>query len=565
MALGVNRLLVGLLAGAVLVSLTACEGVLGVGRSDDGAAERRRADAEDGADGPPATDPGRVTIHRLNNTEYNNTIRDLLGVTTRPADDFPLDGSGAGFDNIAQVLTLSEPHLVAYSDATEKLVAQVLGEANLRQNLVFCDVAAEGAACIQQVLREFTPRAFRRPVLDEDLAPLFAAADEALAAGDTPEQALTIVLEAVLLSPHFLFRVELDASPQSLEPHALTDYELASRLSYFLWSSMPDETLFDAAKAGSLGDAEVLSTEVERMLLDEKAGALVENFAGQWLYLRKVDEVAPDASTFPNFDPDLRAAMKRETELLFEQVLFGGSPVDQLLTADFTFVNDRLAQHYGLAAVGSEQMVQVDLSGSTQRPGGLLGQASVLTVTSHASTTSPVLRGKWVLGQLLCAEIPPPPPDVNINLNDEEITGVTVREKLEQHRSDPTCNACHQVMDPIGLGLEHYDAIGAYRETDAGSPIDASGELPGERSFEGPDDLRRLIAEDEAFTECLIKNLYTYALGRVPEKAASHMDRSTLEALGERLSETMDFADLIHAIAESPTFRNRRGDPQEAP
>jgi hypothetical protein len=210
-------------------------------------------------------------------------------------------------------------------------------------------------------------------------------------------------------------------------------------------------------------------------------------------------------------------------------------------------------------------MVQVDLTGNTPRPGGILGHASVLTVTSHASTTSPVLRGKWVLGQLLCAEIPPPPPDVNINLNDEEITGVTLREKLEQHRSDPTCNACHQVMDPIGLGLENYDAIGAFRATDGGAPIDASGELPGGRSFEGPDDLRRLIAEDDGFGECLIKNLYTYGLGRVPEKNATHMDGDTLEALQERLVETMDFADLIHAITESPTFQTRRGDPQEGP
>lgn len=540
---------------ASCLALWGCTADLGTGAGDQAGS----ADETDGA-AISATDPGRVTIRRLNNTEYDNTIRDLLGTSLIPSQLLPLDGSGAGFDNIADVLSLSEPHLVAYAQVTEQIVADVLGNSDKRSEVVPCDAASEGAPCIHTALRQFVPRAWRRPVNDTELSRLFAAVDGALAAGDTPEQALTIALEAVLLSPHFLFRPELDPVPDSLEAHPLTDYELASRLSYFLWSSMPDDELFSLAAEEKLHEADVLANQVDRMLGDERARALVDNFAGQWLYLRKVDEVEPDASTFAGFDDELRAAMKTESELLFEDVVFGGLPADQLLTADFTYVNDRLAEHYGLPAVGGAEFVRTELPAEGGRVGGILGHASVLTVTSHSSTTSPVLRGKWVLSQLLCAEVPSPPPDVNTNLNSEGVTGTTLRERLEQHRSDPTCATCHNLMDPIGLGLENYDAIGSYRETENGAAIDASGALPDGRTFSGPADLRALLAKDLAFSQCLVENLYTYALGRVPSQSRDHMDGEILLAQSERFSRTFDFPALIHGIVQSPTFLTRRGD-----
>ncbi len=554
-----------------LFGTVACEGGLGGksqkddGASDDGPNVSGDGDGDSGKPRPPGTDPGRVTIHRLNNTEYNNTVRDLLGTTLTPADGFPLDGSGAGFDNLAKVLTLSEPHLVAYAEATEALVADVLTTSQLREQIVPCDVSADPSGCIRTAVRALAPRAFRRPVLEDDLTRLFSTVDDALGAGDSGEQALTIALEALLLSPHFLFRVELDEVPTSLEPHPLSAHELANRLSYFLYSSMPDEKLFAAADSGTLHDPVVLSAQVERMLADEKSHALIDNFAGQWLYLRKMDEVAPDPLTFPGFDDELRASLKRETEMLFEQIVFEGLFVDQLLNADFTFANSRLASHYGFTGVTGDQMQHFDLTSNAQRPGGILAHGSILSVTSHASRTSPVLRGKWVMGQLLCLEVKPPPPDVNINLNEAEITAPTLREQLEQHRTDASCASCHQMMDPIGLGLEHYDAIGAYRETDGGTIIDASGELPDGSQFSGPADLRELIANDVGFNECLIKNLYTYALGRVPERDLTHLDLDTLDALKEHLSTSRSFKDLILGIVSSPTFKNRRGDPSEEP
>lgn len=515
---------------------------------------------------PNATDPGRVTLHRLNNTEYNNTVRDLIGTTQQPANDFPIDGSGAGFDNLADVLTLSPPHLLALNSASESLVAEALGDANLRARIVTCDLATEGAACAKSSATSFAQRAWRRPVTDTDLARYHAVIDNAVAAGDTAEQALTIALEAILLSPRFLFRVELDPDPRSLTPHPLDAYELASRLSYFLWSSMPDDELFSSAGAGTL-TVDSLPTQVQRMMTDPRSYALVENFAGQWLYLRKVAEHAPDAELFPSFDPELQTSMQRESELLFNEIAFNGAPATDLINGNYTFLNDRLANHYGLTPPGTSDFVRVDLSGNTQRPGGILSHGSMLTVTSHAARTSPVKRGNWVLGQLTCTVIPPAPPNVDTSLDaDDEgtVTTASLREQLEQHRQDPTCATCHNVMDPIGLGLENYDAIGAYRTEDNGIPIDASGTLPDGSVFNGPAELRELIAADPGFSRCLIKNLYTYALGRVPDASYDHMDGLTLAQLDANFSQSYDFASLVSQIVTSAPFTQRRGDPTEA-
>jgi hypothetical protein len=389
---------------------------------------------------------------------------------------------------------------------------------------------------------------------------MMATVAVAVGQGDGYERGVALAARAILLSPHFTFRVELDADPTSLTPHALGGYELASRLSYFLWSSMPDEALFSAA-AGTLADPATLASEVTRLLADEKAQALVENFAGQWLYLRAIDTVEPDPGLFRNFDSALRTAMKSETAMLFADVAFGSLPANQIITADYTYVNDRLASHYGLPAVGGSQMVRTSLVGNAQR-GGLLAHGSFLTHTSHPNRTSPVKRGKWVLDEMLCSTVPPPDPNLDMAGAEADIAaGLSQREVLERHRADTACAGCHSLMDPIGLGLENYDAIGAYRTMDRTNVIDASGELDG-APFTGPKELAALIAADPNFVRCLTEKLYTYALGRAPDRAAEHLDGAVLAALQLRLGETnYSFSELVAGIVTSPTFLNRRGDP----
>lgn len=518
---------------------------------------------EAGRGGAPAagTDPGRVTLHRLNRVEYNNTVRDLLGTTRSPADEFPIDDRGGGFDNLADVLTLSPLHLDSFRSAAISLIDEAMTVTTQRARLVTCDLAKEGATCARTVLTAFAPLAWRRPVTTSELDALMKPVNLATGNGDNAEVGLKLSLQAVLLSPHFLFRVETDPAPSSLTPHALTPYEVASRLSYFLWSSMPDAELFAAAKAGNLTEGATLQAQVTRMLGSPKAQALVDNFAGQWLYTRQISEVTPDPKLFPTFDAGLRAAAKLEVETLFRDVALNGVSADKLLTADFTYANDRLAKHYGLPAVTSTTPVKVSLAGNRQR-GGILSQTGFLAVTSHQDKTSPVLRGKWVMSQLLCATVMSPPANVDTSL-DPERKGGTLRQQLERHRANPTCAVCHHMMDPIGLALENYDAIGAYRAEDAGMAIDASGQLPDGRAFNGREDLAALIAADPNFPRCMAEHLYTYALGRTPDTTTrGHMDPATLYNLAESFKAGgFKFKDLVAQIAASATFLNRRGEP----
>jgi hypothetical protein len=398
-------------------------------------------------------------------------------------------------------------------------------------------------------------------VTDAEVDSLMTMVALAKTNGDTIEQGYGLALQAALLSPNFVFRVEIDSSPTSMTPHALGDYELASRLSYFLWSTMPDDDLFEAAQAKTLATPATLAAQVARMLKSAKAQALVDNFAGQWLYVRKIDEAQPDTMAFPSFDEDLRGAMKTETQKLFSEILFNGLGADKLLTSDFTFVNDRLAKHYGLPLPGSSSFQRVSLLGNTQR-GGFLANAGILMVTSHPTRTSPVLRGKWVMTELLCQDVPPPPPGVNVKIDMETMANETLRQRLERHRADAVCASCHKLMDPIGFGLENYDGIGAYRTTDGNVPIDSRGQLPDGQTFSGPQQLAALVAADPDFARCATQKLYTYALGRAPDDAATHLDGVTLDKLvdgfvknGFRLDQ------LITSLVTSPTFLTRRGDP----
>ena len=512
--------------------------------------------------GPPATDPGRVTMHRLNLAEYDNTMRDLLGTKTHPSVDFnfPADDRGSDFDNTADVLTVSPLHLSSYNAAATALIAAALADTTERARLLTCDLTAGGATCARTVLEAFVPRAWRREAASTEIDNLMTLVTLATSKGDTVEAGLTLALRATLLSPNFIYRPEIDPVPTSLTPHPLGEYELASRMSYFLWSSMPDDALFAAAQAGNLHLPTNLASQVSRMLADPKAQALVDNFAGQWLFIRLVDDAAPDPTLFPSYSTSLGAAFKQETQLMFHEFAFNGLPADQMLTANFTFVNDQLATFYGLPPVGSTQMQRVDLSNNTQRR-GLLSQAGLLLVNSHADRTSPVLRGKYVLTELLCTDIPPPPPTVNVMIVPDTTGSKTLRQVLAAHITNPSCASCHSLMDPIGFGMENYDAIGAYRTTDNSLPVDASGTLPTGEMFNGIVQLAPLIAKNPAFPPCLASKLYTYALGRGVDTDPTQMDTTTLAAVSAAFSKGgLKFQDLVGGVVTSAPFLNRRGE-----
>jgi hypothetical protein len=357
------------------------------------------------------------------------------------------------------------------------------------------------------------------------------------------------------MSPHFVFRVELDPDPTSAVVHPLGDYELASRLSYFIWSSMPDDELFAVAKAGTLQDPTVLAAQARRMLADPRAEALFDNFAGQWLFTRAIDEHEPDYNYFPSYDDGVREAVKTETRLFFREMLDGRLPVETLLLADFTYMDDRLAEHYGLPSPGGSGFHRVTLA--TDQRGGLLRQAGILTVTSYPTRTSPVKRGKWVLGQLLCAEPPPPPPDVEADLSKDAIEASTIREVLALHRANEECAVCHDQMDPVGLALENFDGIGKWRSADNGTPIDATGVLPDGTPLDGPGTLARAVAADSRFPACVVQQLYTYALGRGAQNADVPYLTAMLDGLG---AAGFSLEDAVVGIVQSEPFRMRRGE-----
>ena len=553
----------GALIGAAAIG--GCSGRIGDTASADARGMRAAMGGSTGSGGVAmqATDPGRVTMHRLNLAEYDNTMRDLLGTTTHPSIDFsfPPDDRGDDFDNASDILTVSPLHLSCYNTAAAALVAAAMAAPAQRSLLVTCDLVAGGTACARTSLEAFVPRAWRRPVATTEIDDLMALVTSATTQGDSVEVGLDLALRAAILSANFIYRPEIDPSPASLTPHPLSEYELASRISYFLWSSMPDDQLFAAAKAGNLHEPSTLGSQVSRMLADPKAQALVDNFAGQWLFIREIDQVTPDPTLFPQFDASLRAALKAETQMLFREVAFNGLPADQMLTAQFTFVNDRLAQYYGLPPVGSSQPQRVDLTGNSQRR-GFLSQGSFLTVNSHSDRTSPVRRGKYVLTELLCENVPPPPPAVNIMLKPDPTGGKTLRQVLEDHVQSPTCASCHSLMDPIGFGMENYDAVGAYRTMDGMLPIDSTGTLPSGEKFNGLMDLAPIIASNPAFPKCMTSKLYAYALGRSAVlNDPNHLDGTTLMALASGFAKNgLKFQDLLAAIVASPTFLSRRGD-----
>jgi hypothetical protein len=371
------------------------------------------------------------------------------------------------------------------------------------------------------------------------------------------EPSMRVGIEAILVSPSFLYRLERDPNPGDPSAiHPVSDLELASRLSYFLWSSTPDDELLGLAEKHRLHNPDILHTQVRRMLGDRKSEALVDNFAGQWLELRNLDSVQPDADEFPQFDEQLRQAMYTETRMFFQSVVQEDRSILDFLNGKYTFVNERLADFYGIPGIRGDQFRRVDLDG-TERS-GVLTQASVLLITSYPTRTSPVLRGKWILENVLNTPPPPPPPGVgSIDGQSGVVTG-TMRQQMEKHRANPACAGCHTRMDPLGFALENYNAIGAWRTHDGTLPVDASGILPNGATFNGPAELKKILASNrDAFANCLTEKLLTYALGR----GLNGYDRPAIKKIVSTLAANeYRFSSLIDGIVESTPFEMGRGD-----
>ena len=431
-----------------------------------------------------------------------------------------------------------------------------LGDTPSREQIFICrpESVREEQPCAERILTKLAHTAYRRPVTQKDLDLLLEFYHSGRESGGF-DAGIRSALRVLLTSPDFLFRSEPD--PADAEPgaiYAVNDLALASRLSFFLWSSLPDEELLEVAARGKLSDPKVYDTQVRRMLADRRATALVTNFAGQWLYLRNLQSARPDVQEYPNFDENLRDAMRRETELFFESIMRDDRSVLELLTANYTFANQRLAEHYGIPNVYGSQFRRVTVEDSTRI--GLLGQGSIHTVTSYPNRTSPVLRGKYILTNILGT--PPPAPPPNVPALEENIPGAapkSVRARLEQHRNNPVCATCHNVMDPIGFALENFDAIGAWRTKEPGGSIDSSGQMANGTPVDGPETLRAaLTAEPEHFVGIVTEKLLTYALGRGLEA----YDMPTVRAIvRDAAQHDYRFSAVVLGIANSPAFRTK--------
>jgi hypothetical protein len=515
---------------------------------------------------------GSPASRRLNRVEYNNTLRDLFGVDLHPGDLLPSEGGGGeGFDNAGATLFTTPVLMEKYLEAAE-LVLGTLFPAGDKPRAASPADAAHLDACrravliavpgpdttprdaARKVIAAFLPRAFRRPATVKEVERYLALFDKASQRGDPHDQSVKLALKGVLVSPSFLFLVETPADKEGV--YRLGHYEVASHLAYFLWSSMPDEKLLELAAQGRLHDEEVLRGQVRRMTRDPRARGLADGFAAQWLGTRTLGKtVRPDARTFPEFDDELAAAMREETMLFFDAIVRENRSVLELIDADFTFVNERLAAHYKIDGVKGAQFRRVKLDDPAR--GGVLGHAGILTATSFPHRTSPVLRGRWVLEELLGAEVPPPPPDVPVLAEGRKgAPNQNLRQQLEKHRSKAECASCHGRMDPLGFGLENFDPLGRWRTELGGQPVDSTGVLPGGEKFSGPVELKKLLLEKRRpeFLRNLSRKALGYALGREVRRADMLVVRDCVRSL-----EQGDFRSsrLLEAIVLSYPFSHR--------
>ncbi len=497
--------------------------------------------------GAPA--PGPSTIRRMTRWEYNNTVRDLLGDTTGPADQFVQEEESGGFKNNADALTVSallaEQYLTAAEEVAARATADVVG-------LLGC---SPDDGCVKAFLVRFGERAFRRPLTDEERDRLFTLFNAGRSQYDA-NTGIEWVLQAMLQSPHFLYRVER-GEPLAGSPNvaALSSWEIASRLSYFLSGTMPDEELLAAARNDALRTNQQIADQARRLLSDPRAHDVVQTFHAQWLDLDLVDHMDKDPEVFPTFSPALRTSMRGEIDAFIEHVVWkAGGDATLLLTAPYSFFDSRLAAHHGISTPAGDGFQRVELD-PTQRA-GILTQAGMLALWSKNNQTSPIHRGKFVREQLLCMPLPPPPPGVVVEAPDPE-PSLTTRERFSQHSSDPACAGCHKLMDPIGFGFENYDAIGRFRTEENGLPIVNSGEvvssdLPGK--FTGAVELASQLAESGQVRDCLVRQWFRFANGRLETSE----DGCTLSALSKRFDESgNDIRDLLVELTISDSFRYR--------
>jgi hypothetical protein len=520
------------------------------------------------ADAAKAKDPGPAPLRRLTRTQYRNTVRDLLGIELDAAElvNLPSD-SERGYDTYAGTLTLSPLLFEKYHAAATQAVAALRAPGtasaqNKAWNTVFCaapgTTPASQKAAARTILTAFARRAYRRPPAPDELARLLKLYDT-VAASRPFEDAIRLCLTATLVSPNFLLRVEADRGTRGAkESYPLTGHELATRLSYLLWSTMPDDELAQLADKGTLIQPAVLNAQVKRMLADPRARALSDGFFATWLQINHLDRARPTEQQFPAFTAKLRQAMYEEAMRFVDELRMNDGDLLDLLKSDYTFVNEDLAKHYGIADVSGPELRKVALQPQHQR-GGVLGMGAVLAMTSHTFRTSPTLRGKWVMEVLLGT--PPPPPPADVKPIDEAEAGAgkaakNFRDQLEQHVSDPTCAGCHKKMDPLGFALDGYDAVGAWRSGSSERPLDTSGTLPNGTKVTGATDLRAILWQDRArFTNTLAEQFLLYALGRDLITA----DQVVIGELVARLeADNHRFSTLITGVVTSTPFIMRK-------
>ncbi|MDP8244303.1 MAG: DUF1588 domain-containing protein [Candidatus Hinthialibacter antarcticus] len=527
-------------------------------------------------------DPGPHSVRRLNRNEYSATIRDLLGIHFDSGSSLPADGSGGeGFDNAAETLFLSPVHAERYLESAKEALEYAAKEPNSREQIFIAkpNEVTSAFEAGKMTIHRFAFRAFRRPVTEHELDRYMTLFQTMYQRNQSYESAVFYAMQAILISPHFLFLVEQPNQSEMVRP--VSDYELACRLSYFLWSSMPDDELFDLAAEKQLHKRDVLKQQIKRMLNepkqeefkkrsyinfeDRKLYEFANNFVSQWLGTRELGVSSrPDQNTFSNYNEILESAMKYEPVYVFQELLANDLSLLNLIDSDFTFASRQLAQHYEIQKqvnVPNQQLTRVELPPKSHR-GGIITMAGVLTVSSYPHRTSPVLRGKWIMETVLGTPPPPPPPDIpELPENHSDEKPKTLRERLEIHRANPACASCHDRIDPLGFGLDNFDAIGRWRTKDANQKIDASGQLPNGDQFNGPDELKQILLErKDDFVRHLTAKMLGYALGR----GLIMEDYCTVDRIVEELKRNDYKAQtLLWEIIQSVPFRYHKA--KEAP
>jgi hypothetical protein len=528
-----------------------------------------------GGGAPVALDSGRIAIHRLNNLEYDNTVHDLLGVQGVAETTFQPDEEGE-FDNDADAFTVNDDRYSQYFDAADAMGETVFADTTptgLRQTYVYglvtpaCAPSTTSTDCTSKIVSAFTAKAWRRPLTTQEVTGLVALATNAISLGEDADGSIKQVVKTVLASPQFLYRIEFDPNPTSTVAHSLDPYELASRLSYLGWSTMPDQTLFDLAKSGQISTNTILTQQVDRMLADPKGAQFTNSFAGQWLGARQVTSHAVEPTAFPSFDEPLRAAFIQEELMYFNQFLTGTLPMTKFFTTQTNFVNTRLATHYGFPAVPASAGFQMVTNGSPSRV-GFMGLGSFLTISSYSYRTAPTIRGKWVLQYLLCQTIPSPPANVPVldgagAATDPSLQSENVRARLTAHRAMAPCSTCHALLDPIGLGLENFDGIGAYRTKYAPTDttnIDSSGMLPTGETFSTLSQLAGILStgtHGQEALDCASHKMMTYALSRtLVDSDNPYLNQVRMSWAGQGYG----LKDLMKDIVQNDTFKFRRGE-----